>query len=413
MANTVVSLFSIVLLCITAAQGRKKLHSNSYWPKSPSVISGICKTMAETQVRHYRELFFGWSQVTTEDGYILSLQRLPAGRSGKKADKPPVLLQHGLLFDAITWLFNTPDESLGFILADNGYDVWLANVRGTKYSRRHRSLNPNDMAYWDWSWDQLASYDLPTFVQYVYSHTGQQMHYAGHSLGTLMALAALSQGQLLDMLRSAALLCPVAHLNQITSQVARLLADTFIANLNILLMSRDATGNLVEGICHNLNLNCSNLLTPLTGPNCCVNSSTFNAFLDHGIQPTATRNLIHLSQISLIIHISVSKLYHIFKEFPAFSYPSRIIRPNCFVNSSAFNVFLDHGIQPTAIKNLIHLSQIGYSEGTYVVHNESEAAVESVRRRLARIRFLLTLGPFRCVVVSVVVLAPGSVDSVS
>lgn len=36
-------------------------------------------------------------QVTTEDGYILSMQRIPKGRSGKTADKPPVLLQHGLL----------------------------------------------------------------------------------------------------------------------------------------------------------------------------------------------------------------------------------------------------------------------------------------------------------------------------
>lgn len=39
---------------------------------------------------------FCWRQVTTEDGYILSLQRMPAGRSGEKADKPPVLLQHGI-----------------------------------------------------------------------------------------------------------------------------------------------------------------------------------------------------------------------------------------------------------------------------------------------------------------------------
>lgn len=47
--------------------------------------------------------------------------------------------------DAIVWVVNPPDESLGFILADNGYDVWLANVRGTKYSRGHISLHPNDM----------------------------------------------------------------------------------------------------------------------------------------------------------------------------------------------------------------------------------------------------------------------------
>ncbi|TKY47924.1 Triacylglycerol lipase 2 [Spatholobus suberectus] len=294
MANTVVRLLSIVLLCITTAQGRKNFHPNSEWSTSSSVINhvdGICQTMVETQGYTCEE-----HMVTTEDGYILSLQRLPAGRSGKKVDKPPVLLQHGLFSDAITWLVNCPNESLGFILADNGYDVWLANTRGTKYSRGHRSFNPNDMAYWDWSWDELARYDLPAFVKYVYNHTGQRMHYAGHSLGTLMALAAFSQGQVLDTLRSAALLSPIAHMHQVTSPVAKLAADTFIANLNILLMCRDAAGKFVEGICNSLNLNCSNLLALFTGPNRYMNSSTLNVFLDHGVESTATMNLIHLCQ---------------------------------------------------------------------------------------------------------------------
>ncbi|KAJ1406189.1 Alpha/Beta hydrolase fold [Sesbania bispinosa] len=117
------------------------------------------------------------------------------------------LIPHGVFIDAITWLFNSPDESLAFILADNGFD-----------------------AYWDWSWDELASYNLPAFVQYVYNYTGQRMHYVGHSLGTLMALAAFSQGQLQTMLRSAALLSPIAHLNQITSQPTKVAADIFIAS---------------------------------------------------------------------------------------------------------------------------------------------------------------------------------------
>ena len=40
-------------------------------------------------------------QVTTQDGYILSLQRITSGRSGESATggggKVPVLLQHGLM----------------------------------------------------------------------------------------------------------------------------------------------------------------------------------------------------------------------------------------------------------------------------------------------------------------------------
>ena len=34
-----------------------------------------------------------------------------------------------------TWLFNSPDKSLAFILADNGFGAWIGNNRGTESSR--------------------------------------------------------------------------------------------------------------------------------------------------------------------------------------------------------------------------------------------------------------------------------------
>lgn len=37
-------------------------------------------------------------------------------------------------------------------------------------------------AYWDWSWDELVSYDFPATFQYVHDQTGQKLHYVGHSL---------------------------------------------------------------------------------------------------------------------------------------------------------------------------------------------------------------------------------------
>jgi hypothetical protein len=42
----------------------------------------------------------------------------------------------------MTWLLNSPEESLAFILADSGFDVWISNTRGTRFSRGHVSLNP-------------------------------------------------------------------------------------------------------------------------------------------------------------------------------------------------------------------------------------------------------------------------------
>lgn len=47
-----------------------------------------------------------------------------------------------------------------------------------------------------------------------------------------MAFVALSQGKLLNMLRSAALLSPIAHLNMITSELTKLIAELFLANVS-------------------------------------------------------------------------------------------------------------------------------------------------------------------------------------
>uniref|UniRef100_I1PJU5 Partial AB-hydrolase lipase domain-containing protein n=1 Tax=Oryza glaberrima TaxID=4538 RepID=I1PJU5_ORYGL len=288
--------------------------------------------------------------VTTEDGYILSLQRIPSGRGetaagGGGGGKVPVLLQHGLMMDGVTWLMNSPNESLGYILADNGYDVWIANSRGTVYSRHHTSLVSSDsviydgiifivkiicanyqhcldenviikwdimwfhviffIAYWNWSWDELSSKDLSAVVQYVYSQAGQQkMHYVGHSLGTLIALAALSdQQQQIGMLRSAGLLSPIAFLDKMSSPLARAAADVFLAEaLYWLGLSEfDPTGeyvhSLVTDICKQPGIDCYNLMSAFTGDNCCLDNSSVQVFLAHEPQATATKNMIHLAQM--------------------------------------------------------------------------------------------------------------------
>ncbi|KAL3849017.1 hypothetical protein ACJIZ3_010899 [Penstemon smallii] len=218
--------------------------------------------------------------VTTKDGYILSMQRIPMGRAGggeRNEAKTPV--------DASTWVSNSPHESLGFILADNGFDVWLANVRGTNYSRGHISLSPADAAYWNWSWDELVAYDLPASLQYVHDQTGQKLHYVGHSLGTLMAFGAFSRQEVLNIVRSAALLSPIAYLGQIPSPLARAAADAFIAEVLEKLILDSQVGNIY--------LNLSRICFTIIGPNCCLNSS--KSYIDHE-EPTATKNMVHLAQ---------------------------------------------------------------------------------------------------------------------
>ncbi|XP_051152238.1 triacylglycerol lipase 2-like [Andrographis paniculata] len=288
--KTITSLAILLLLNISASGVRTKLHRRLV--ETSNDVKGICQLMVETQGYACEE-----HKVTTEDGYILSLQRIPTGRSNsKKGAKAPVLLQHGLISDASTWL-DSPDQSLGFILADNGFDVWLANVRGTSYSSGHTSLTPDSSDYWNWSWDELAIYDLPAFFRYVHDKTGQKLHYVGHSLGTLMALGAFSREEVLNIARSAAMLSPIAYMGQMLSPLARAAADLFIADalywlgLKKFAPGGGAASKLLKDIC--TTIDCTSIENAITGPNCCLNSSSSLSKQ----QPTATKNMIHLAQM--------------------------------------------------------------------------------------------------------------------
>jgi lysosomal acid lipase/cholesteryl ester hydrolase len=123
--------------------------------------------------------------VITKDGYILSVQRIPHGiKSGPShSPKPVIFLQHGLLDASSTWVNNYPNESLAFILADQGYDVWLGNVRGNRYSSGHTKHSRNSDSYWRFSYDEMALIDLPAMLEYALEKNGniQLEAYIGHS----------------------------------------------------------------------------------------------------------------------------------------------------------------------------------------------------------------------------------------
>ncbi|KAI9331163.1 Alpha/Beta hydrolase protein [Obelidium mucronatum] len=127
--------------------------------------------------------------VTTRDGFILQLERVLPGpgmdQSIPLSQKPPIILMHGLFQSAGVWV-TSRRSSFAFYLADNNYDVWLANNRTCcrEAKKQHVFLSENETAFWDWSLDDLALYDVPACVEGVRRFTGwEKVAYVGHSQG--------------------------------------------------------------------------------------------------------------------------------------------------------------------------------------------------------------------------------------
>ncbi|KAF9453978.1 triacylglycerol lipase [Macrolepiota fuliginosa MF-IS2] len=138
--------------------------------------------------------------VLTKDGYLLGLHRIPAKRGerrdnpGTSTGKPVVYLHHGLLMNSEVWICLTnPERSLAFVLAEQGYDVWLGNNRGNKYSKKSIHHGPNTSKFWDFSMDEFAWHDIPDTIHHILQVTkAPQLSYVGFSQGTAQAFAALS-----------------------------------------------------------------------------------------------------------------------------------------------------------------------------------------------------------------------------
>ncbi|KAK6267170.1 hypothetical protein QUC31_018007 [Theobroma cacao] len=263
--------------------------------------SGICATSVTIYGYKCEE-----HEVTTQDGFILNMQRIPEGRVGGNSTggnkKQPVLIQHGVLVDGMTWLLNSPEQNLPMILADNGFDVWIANSRGTRFSRKHVSLDPSQPDFWNWSWDELVTYDLPAVFDFVFNQTGQKIHYIGHSQGTLIGLASFSEGHQAGKLKSAVFLSPIAYLSHMTTALGVVAAKAFVGEITTLLgiaefnpKGKEVTVFL-NSLCNYPGVDCYDLLNALTGNNCCLNLSTANIFLKNEPQSTATKNMVHFAQ---------------------------------------------------------------------------------------------------------------------
>lgn len=63
---------------------------------------------------------------------------------------------------------NSEDVAPAFVAARAGYDVWLGNSRGNKYSKDHIKYDAYwDTEYWMFDWQQMGDGDIPAVTQYI------------------------------------------------------------------------------------------------------------------------------------------------------------------------------------------------------------------------------------------------------
>ncbi|KPP61068.1 Lysosomal acid lipase/cholesteryl ester hydrolase precursor-like [Scleropages formosus] len=248
-------------------------------------------------------------EVVTEDGFILSVNRIPHGAKSTPTGepRPVVLLQHGLLAAGSNWVTNPPNSSLGFVLADAGYDVWLGNSRGNTWSRKHVSLSPDQNAFWEFSFDEMAKKDLPAVVNYITKTTAQeQIFYVGHSQGTTIAFIAFStMPELASKIKMFFALAPVATVRYTKSPMVKLsflpefLIWDFFGRKDFLPQSEMIKWFATKLCSHQpVSFLCGNIFFVICGfDERNLNMSRTPVYTTHCPAGTSVQNMIHWSQM--------------------------------------------------------------------------------------------------------------------
>lgn len=155
----------------------------------------------------------------TKDGYNLEFHRVPHGfKDHSRKQRPAIILMNGLMSNSAIEFCQGPNKSLGYMLADAGYDVWASNYRGNHVSFNHVTLDPvlDEKKFYDFTFHEIGYTDIPAAIDYITNLTkNDKVFFYGNSLGSSAFLAfGASRPDYISKIKLAILVSPPAYLER-------------------------------------------------------------------------------------------------------------------------------------------------------------------------------------------------------
>lgn len=195
-----------------------------------------------------------------------------------------------------------------FLLANLGFDVWLGNNRGNKYSRSHLKYNPDkDKEFWQYSFHEMGLHDIPAIINHIKKETksNRKITYIGHSQGTSQIFAGLIliPDFYRENLNGLIGLGPVTNLGNVNSTLLKILVDFDVdilfekLGMKEIFESTYVTSKLEKFLCKTIGILCEGLLELISDFNYKDDDlDRFITFLAHFPSGSSVQTFLHFAQ---------------------------------------------------------------------------------------------------------------------
>ncbi|KAL7041844.1 hypothetical protein ACKWTF_000924 [Chironomus riparius] len=247
-------------------------------------------------------------QTATEDnGWIVKIHRIFPKR--KMTNTMPVFLMHGLIVNSMDYVITGRNKALGYLLADNNFDVFMGNSRGSRHSLiDHKRANYSNL--WNFSFNEIGTYDVAAMIDYVLRLTGKsKLFYVGHSQGTTSLMTLLStRPEYNSKIIQAHLFAPTAFMKYFPNQIVKSIIAPLVENAiqrNLKLVNLTEIMTAANPL---TKIFCNTAINPVTTELCksfifaFIGTNTFYSEIDPNILPIFVDHVSYTVSLQQIDH---------------------------------------------------------------------------------------------------------------